>query len=169
MRRMSILAGSKYLFIGGIVAGALAATSPAVLADGMAPKAQAMEAPATWSGFYIGTNSGWAASSIDGTLGTPVGVGGGPGRYSVDYDTEFWGLVLGVQHQIGGVVIGVEGNLLSMFADNAGSTQLPQRGVALHGTHDRHPVHRRPARRSHGPLDAVRQRRICELIVLLQS
>jgi hypothetical protein len=60
---MSILAGSKYLFIGGIVAGALAATSPAVLADGMAPKAKAMEAPATWSGFYIGTNSGWAPQS----------------------------------------------------------------------------------------------------------
>jgi opacity protein-like surface antigen len=40
--------------------------------------------------------------------------------------------VLGVQHQIGGVVIGVEGNLLSMFADNAGSTNCPN--VALRCT-----------------------------------
>ncbi len=50
----------------------------------------------------------------------------GPGVFSVDHDTEFaWGLMLGVQHQIGAVVLGVEGNWLSMIVNNPGSTACP--------------------------------------------
>src|SRR5436190_12424639 len=98
-RRNILLAGARYLFVGSIVASAFAAAPPAALADGMAaPKAKAtFEAPASWSGFYVGTNSGYAFSSID--TASPVF-----GNTSVDYDTEFWGLVLGVQHQFGGIV-----------------------------------------------------------------
>ena len=62
-RRNLLLAGAKYLFVAGIVASAFAATSPAVHADGMAPKAAAMQAPNNWSGFYVGTQSGFAWSS----------------------------------------------------------------------------------------------------------
>jgi opacity protein-like surface antigen len=128
-RRNLLLAGAKYLFVGGIIASAFAATSPAVHADGMAPKAAAMQAPTNWSGFYVGTQSGFAWSSIDGSLDPQVGTTApiaGVGTFSVDHDTEFaWGLMLGVQHQIGNVVLGVEGNWLSMIVNNSGSTACP--------------------------------------------
>jgi opacity protein-like surface antigen len=129
-RRNFLLAGAKYLFVGGIAAGAFAATSSLVHADGMAPrgKAAVIEAPAIWSGFYVGTNTGYAWSSIDGALAPQVGAVtpvAGVGAFSVDYDTEFWGLVLGVQHQIGNVVVGVEGNWMSMYVDKPGSTRCP--------------------------------------------
>jgi len=123
-RRNLLLAGAKYLFVGGIVASAFAATSSAVCADGMAaPRAKAaFEAPASWSGFYVGTNAGYAFSTID-TSSPVAGT-----STSVDYDSEFWGVVLGVQHQFGGVVVGVEGNLLSMFIDKPGATACPTAG-----------------------------------------
>ena len=120
-RRNLLLAGAKYLFVAGIVTSAFAATSPAVHADGMAPRAAAMQAPTNWSGFYVGTQSGYTWSSIDGSFSN-----GGTGTFSIDHDTEFaWGLMLGVQHQIGNVVLGVEGNWLSMIVNNPGSTACP--------------------------------------------
>ena len=126
-RRNLLLAGAKYLFVAGIVASAFAATSPTVHADGMAPKAAAMQAPNNWSGFYVGTQSGFAWSSIDGSFSN-----GGAGNFSVSHDTEFYGFTLGVQHQIGNVVVGVEGNWLNMFVNNPGSTLCPN--VTLHCT-----------------------------------
>jgi opacity protein-like surface antigen len=131
-RRNLLLAGAKYLFVGAIVASAFAATSPAVNADGMAPRAAAgLQTSANWSGFYVGTQSGFAWSSIDGSL---AGAGpAGPGTFSVDHDTEFYGFTLGVQHQMGNVVLGLEGNWLNMFVNNPGATTCPS-GVATRCT-----------------------------------
>jgi opacity protein-like surface antigen len=126
-RRNLLLAGAKYLFAGGMIASAFAVTAPVVHADGMAPRAAAVVAPNNWSGFYVGTQTGFAWSQIDGALSGPGGaLVAGPGAFSVNHDTEFaWGLMLGVQHQIGNVVLGVEGNWLSMIANNPGSTACP--------------------------------------------
>lgn len=124
-RRTPLLAGAKYLFAGGMIASAFVIASPAVHADGMAPRAAVAAAPTNWSGFYVGTQTGFAWSQIDGTFSA-----GGAGTFSVDHDTDFaWGLMLGVQHQIGNVVLGVEGNWLSMIVNNPGSTICPN--VAL--------------------------------------
>jgi opacity protein-like surface antigen len=129
-RRTLLLAGAKYLFAGGMIASALAVASPAVHADGMAPRGAAPVAVANWSGFYVGTQTGFAWSQIDGALsglpGAPAPLPAGPGAFSLDHDTDFaWGLMLGVQHQMGNVVLGVEGNWLSMIANKPGSTICP--------------------------------------------
>ena len=83
-------------------------------------------APNNWSGFYVGTQSGYTWSSIDGGLSGGGADIAGAGTFSVDHDSEFaWGLMLGVQHQMGNLVLGVEGNWLSMIANNPGSTACP--------------------------------------------
>ena len=120
-RRTLLLAGAKYLFAGGMIASALAVASPAVRADGMAPRGAAPLPVADWSGFYVGTQAGFTWSQIDGAFSN-----GGSGTFSLDHDTEVgWGLMLGLQHQIGGVVLGIEGNWLSMIANKPGSTICP--------------------------------------------
>src|SRR5689334_20595022 len=126
-RRTPLLAGAKYLLASGMIAGAFAIASPAVHADGMAPRGAAPMPVANWSGFYVGTQAGFTWTGIDGTLSGPAGAAvAGPGAFSVDHDTEVgWGLMLGVQHQIGSVVLGVEGNWLSMIANSPGSTACP--------------------------------------------
>lgn len=90
-------------------------------ADGMAPKGRpvAAEMPTNWSGVYFGVQSGYQWSSIDG------GYDGGPLVNEVDFDSGLVGAHLGIQHQFGAVVLGVEGTWLSAIRDNPGSTVCP--------------------------------------------
>jgi outer membrane immunogenic protein len=102
-----------------LAAGAALGTTSAVLADGYAAPRVAYERPADWSGVYFGLSSGWQWSSIDGTFpqfGT---------HYSVDHNSGIVGGHLGVQHQFGSVVLGVEGNWLTTFAEDPGSSKCP--------------------------------------------
>ncbi len=90
-------------------------------ADGMAapraaPTAQA--APTTWSGFYFGVHSGFVWSDLDASVG-------GTSAFSVSHDAELIGSHMGIQHQFGNVVLGVEGTILSTFRDDHASTDCP--------------------------------------------
>ena len=64
-----------------------------------------------WSGIYIGASAGWVGSSIDWTYRDPTG--GIPDRPigSADSDGFIAGGHVGIQHQMGQFVFGVEGSL----------------------------------------------------------
>jgi outer membrane immunogenic protein len=124
MRRWKFLfAGAKYLLAGTFVAGAFVAMSGGVNADGTARKAPApqlvQQAPATWSGVYFGVHSGWAWSDFDATypaFGTAFGV---------SHDAPVVGGQIGIQHQFGNFVLGVEGTLTTAYRDDYASTDCP--------------------------------------------
>lgn len=86
------------------------------LADGMAPKGRAaLPMPTSWSGFYFGVASGYQWSNLD--LSTNIAVG----SLDTSYDSPFVSTFLGVQHQFGVVVLGVEGGWKSTFRDDFGT------------------------------------------------
>jgi outer membrane immunogenic protein len=94
------------------------------LADGYTPPRKVTyERPADWSGFYFGLHSGYQWTSTDNTLSGP-GLAG-PGPFSVDYDDWSVGGHIGIQHQFGTIVLGVEGNIDSLFRDKPGNTLCP--------------------------------------------
>jgi outer membrane immunogenic protein len=113
-RRISILAGV-------VVAGVIAALSPVANADGMPSKGRVVyDTPATWSGFYIGSHTGYAWSSIDARFTDPPNL-----TYSVDDSQAVYGLQIGLQHQWDKLVVGVEGYLSFALRDVAGVTTCP--------------------------------------------
>ncbi len=122
MRRWkSLSTGAKYIFAATCVAGAFAATTTDTKADGMAAKGRpAAVVPTSWSGFYFGVAGGYQWSSMD------VDIPGSAGTlFDVNQDTAFAGVHLGVQHQFGAVVLGIEGGWMSTFRDDPGSTRCP--------------------------------------------
>ena len=123
MYKLSKLAGSV------IVATAALGGASAALADGYsrAPKV-AYERPSDWSGVYFGLSSGYEWSSIRGSFpdaGTNFG--------TVNYDTGIVGAHLGVQHQFGSIVLGVEGNWMSTFVDTQKNNTCPIGGTSFCG------------------------------------
>lgn len=122
MRRWRFLfAGAKYILAGACIAGAFVATSGSVSADGMAPKAAApiAQAPTNWSGFYFGVHSGFEWSDFD--TGYPAfGT-----SFSVSHDAPVVGGQIGIQHQFGNFVLGVEGTLTVAYRDDYASTDCP--------------------------------------------
>jgi outer membrane immunogenic protein len=100
---------------------ALAALSGAGVAqaDGGPGKRVVYEKPWDWGGLYFGAQAGWQWSSID--VGFPLfGTG-----FSVDHDSPTVGGQIGIQHQFGQIVVGVEGNLITTYQNNPGSTLCP--------------------------------------------
>ncbi len=110
------------LAAGSVIAAAAAlASAGAALADGYVAKGKTVvyERPTDWSGVYFGVGSGYQWSNIDVCIpGTPCGFGQ---AFSVDQDTGFLSAHLGLQHQWGGVVLGVEGGWMSTIRDDYGS------------------------------------------------
>lgn len=105
------------LAAGSVIAAAAALGSAGVaLADGYAPKRAVYERPADWSGVYFGVSSGWQWSSIQ------VGPVFNP---ETDHDSALVGAFLGVQHQFGAIVLGVEGGWNSAFRNNTGNYVCP--------------------------------------------
>jgi opacity protein-like surface antigen len=101
-----------------VMATAALGCASAALADGYEPKGKMVyERPSDWSGFYFGLSSGYQWSSID-TRFTASG-------FSVDHDSGLVGGHLGLQHQWGNIVLGVEGNLMSAFKNEFGATNCP--------------------------------------------
>lgn len=123
MRRWnSVFTGAKVLFAATCVAGAFAATTTATKADGMASRRAAPAAPmqTTWSGFYFGVGSGYQWSNIDVNIPGIAGT-----AFDADQDSAIVTAFLGVQHQFGSVVLGIEGGWTSTFRDDFGSTECP--------------------------------------------
>ena len=76
----------------------------------------AFERPTDWSGVYFGVGSGYQWSSID-VLGPGIGIGS-------DHSEGILSAHLGVQHQFGNIVLGVEGGWMSSIRDSDGSNEF---------------------------------------------
>jgi opacity protein-like surface antigen len=100
-----------------IAATAVLGTASVALADGYAPARVAYERPADWSGVYFGVGSGYQWSSID-VVNPAAGFG-----ITSDHDSALVTAHLGVQHQFGTIVVGIEGGWASTFVDRNGSSE----------------------------------------------
>lgn len=97
-----------------VAAMAVGGISPA-LADGYAPKGKVVyERPTDWSGVYFGVSSGYQWSQVDSVFTNAAGVPTGA-QDSADPSGGIVGAHLGIQHQFGAIVLGVEGNWISGF------------------------------------------------------
>ena len=126
MRRWSsIFAGAKYLIAGAFAAGAFVAMSGAVNADGMAPRAApVLQAPTTWSGLYFGVHSGWAWTDVTSNFVDATGASLGTND-SAQHDAPVVGGQIGLQHQFGQLVVGLEGGLTVAYQNSWGSVDCP--------------------------------------------
>jgi outer membrane immunogenic protein len=130
-RVSSLLAGTA------VLAGAAVAGAGLAQADAYQRGAKvAYQAPFNWGGFYFGVHSGWQWSDINssfGNTGNPalqiVGVNGT--GWSVEHDSPVVGGQIGLQHQFGHLVLGVEGSYTTAYRDNYGSTLCPRQTIAL--------------------------------------
>jgi opacity protein-like surface antigen len=109
--------------ISKLAAGSVIAATAAIggagvaLADGYEPKGRVVyERPSDWSGVYFGVGSGYQWSSIDVT-GPAIGI-------SSDHDNAFVSAHLGIQHQFGNAVVGIEGGWMSSLRDKGGSSEF---------------------------------------------
>src|SRR5688572_28247916 len=113
MFKLNKIAGSV------IAVTAILGSAGVALADGYVPKGKvAYERPTNWSGFYFGVGSGYQWSSTDLSIAQAPGLG----SVGVDHDSAIVTAFAGVQHQVGLVVVGVEGGWTSTFRDDFGST-----------------------------------------------
>jgi opacity protein-like surface antigen len=104
----------------GTAVAALAAFAGVGLAqaDGMPGKRVVYEKPWDWGGFYFGVHSGWQWNDFDAFVpGVPI--------FSVGHDSPVVGGQIGIQHQFGGFVLGVEGTLTTAYRDDYASTDCP--------------------------------------------
>jgi high affinity Mn2+ porin len=114
MYKLSKLAAGSVIAATAAIGGAAVA-----LADGYAPKGKVVyERPSDWSGVYFGVSSGYQWSTTD--VANPSFPAAG---FSSDHDSSVVGAHLGIQHQFGNVVLGVEGTWNSAFRDHEGSTE----------------------------------------------
>jgi opacity protein-like surface antigen len=109
-----IAAGSAFVAAAALLGAGTAS------ADGMPSRGKAVvyEAPSNWSGFYFGVHSGWQWSNLDASVGSTS-------VFSIDHDSEVVGGQIGIQHQFGNLVLGVEGSLTTAFRDDYSSTPCP--------------------------------------------
>jgi outer membrane immunogenic protein len=110
---------------GSIIAATAALGGASVaLADGYAAPKAAYERPADWSGVYFGVGSGYQWSSVDvdhvpgGVFPGTTGIG-----ISSQHDEWFAAAHIGVQHQFGLWVLGVEAGWMSTIRDRNGDSQ----------------------------------------------
>jgi outer membrane immunogenic protein len=86
-------------------------------ADGAAARAApTAAAPTSWSGLYFGVHSGYQWSSVN--VQNPTF----PPGFDFDHDSAVVGGQIGLQHQFGLWVLGIEGGLTTTYQNNPGST-----------------------------------------------
>jgi outer membrane immunogenic protein len=113
--------------ISKLAAGSVIAATAAVgcasvaLADGYEqPRRVVYERPMDWSGVYFGVGSGYQWSTVDvHGPAAPAGFG-----ISSQHDESFVSAHLGVQHQWGALVLGVEGGWMSTLRTSDGSHEF---------------------------------------------
>ena len=98
-------------------AAALLAGAYAARADGMAPApaAPSRPAPSTWTGFYVGFESGWDWDNVEIK---------GPPRSTYERDVVNAGIFVGYQYQWRSLVLGVEANLIGNAFDDSQNDAL---------------------------------------------
>ena len=111
MRKLSTLAAGT-----AVAAIAAFAGTGLALADGGPGKRVVYEKPWDWGGLYFGVHSGYQWSSVN--VENPAF----PPGFGFDHDSMVVGGHIGIQHQFGGIVLGVEGNLTTTYQNNSGST-----------------------------------------------
>jgi opacity protein-like surface antigen len=113
MRQLNRLAAGT-----AVVAFAAFAGVGLAQADGMPGKGKrvAYEKPWDWGGLYFGVHSGYQWSSVN--VENPAF----PPGFSFDHDSMVVGGHIGIQHQFGQIVLGLEGSLTSTYQNNPGST-----------------------------------------------
>src|SRR6185436_6467235 len=97
------------LMIAGLAVAVAAAVAPVVAnADGQARTAAPIaQAPTSWSGLYFGVHTGFQWSNVN--VENPAF----PPGFSFDHDSFVVGGHIGIQHQFGAIVVGLEGSLTS--------------------------------------------------------
>jgi opacity protein-like surface antigen len=116
-KRVLGLAGSAVVAAVAILGGGSVAQADRYVA----PAGKAVyEAPSNWSGFYFGVHSGFVWSTTDALAPALPG-----SAFSVDNDSALFGGQIGLQHQFGQVVVGIEGNFSSTFKDDGDSVTCP--------------------------------------------
>src|SRR5882672_4794653 len=111
MYNLSKLAAGSFIAAAAALGGA-----SAVLADGYTPKGKVVyERPSDWSGVYFGLASGWQWSDI--SVQNPAF----PPGFAADHDSSLVGAHLGLQHQFGNIVLGLEGGWATAFRNNTGN------------------------------------------------
>jgi outer membrane immunogenic protein len=119
MNNLSKLAAGTVIAATAALGGASVA-----LADGYVPRGKVVyERPSDWSGVYFGVSSGYQWNSTDVSI-LPAGP-----SVSMDHDSYMVGGFLGIQHQFGSIVLGVEGNLGMAFKNNTGTSPCPGGGT----------------------------------------
>jgi outer membrane immunogenic protein len=115
MNKISKIAAGSVVAAGMAVAG----VTPA-LADKYVPRGKVVyERPADWSGVYFGVQSGYSWADYDARY-TAFGT-----TYGVSPDTSIVGGHIGLQHQFGHIVIGVEGNWVAAIRDDYDTAFCP--------------------------------------------
>jgi outer membrane immunogenic protein len=100
------------VFIGTFIAAFMGCT--AAYADGYnkAPPGVVVTNAPSWSGFYLGLSGGWQRTNIDGVVTNFTGGGPAPAdqNWNVEQDSAILGGIIGIQHQFGNFVLGLEAN-----------------------------------------------------------
>ena len=106
---------------------ALAALTGASVAqaDGAPSKGRVVyEKPSNWSGLYFGAQAGWSWSDVGSEFVTAGGVPLGFND-SVNHDAGIVGGQIGIQHQFGQIVVGIEGSGVFTYNDDFANTSCP--------------------------------------------
>src|SRR5512134_530722 len=102
----------------GLASGAVLALSAAgASADGGRSVTDAgYRSGYNWSGIYGGLSVGWQSTDIDGVVTNFTGGGAAPPNqnWNIDPDSGTFGGIIGIQHQFGSFVVGVEANFSRM-------------------------------------------------------
>ena len=94
-------------------------------ADGAAArKAAPVAAPTSWSGLYFGAHAGWAWADVDSDFVTADGVRLGIND-SVERDAPVVGGQIGIQHQFGHIVVGIEASATFAYENGYGNVTCP--------------------------------------------
>ena len=113
-----------------VLATAVVAGLGTAQADGAARKAAPVVAPTNWSGLYFGAQAGWGWADVDSQITvSPLLGNDGVGFDSVRHDAPIAGGQIGIQHQFGHVVLGVEASLVSAYQDAFANTVCPNPAI----------------------------------------